>query len=86
MAVSPKKLGPPNFCVKKIKNESLSVVTTPLKFSLRLLQFGMCIVNDICDRLADIFFTQKLGGPKFFGERSLQRNGYELGVPFTVGV
>ena len=61
MAIYPKKLGPPNFCVKKLKMKAFQLLLPPLKFALRLLQFGMCIVNDICDTpalpLPDIFFT-----------------------------
>ncbi len=45
----PKNLGPPNFCVKKLKMKAFQLLLPPLKFALRLLQFGMCIVNDICD-------------------------------------
>ena len=55
--LAPKKLGPPNFCVKKLKMKAFQLLLPPLKFALRLLQFGMCIVTDICDTLADIFFT-----------------------------
>ena len=66
--LSPKNLGPPNFCVKKIKMKAFQLLLPPLKFALRLLQFGMCIVNDICDTLpADIFFTFPPAGPQTKG-------------------
>ena len=31
--------------------KAFQLLLPPLKFALRLLQFGMCIVNDICDTL-----------------------------------
>ena len=71
--LSPKNLGPPNFCVKKIKMKAFQLLLPPLKFALRLLQFGMCIVNDICDTPpplllpADIFFTFPPAGPQTKG-------------------
>ena len=68
--LSPKNLGPPTFCVKKLKMKAFQLLLPPLKFALRLLQFGMCIVNDICDRAAaaaDIFFTFPPAGPQTKG-------------------
>ena len=66
--LSPKNLGPPNFCVKKLKMKAFQLLLPPLKFALRLLQFGMCIVTDICDRpLLDIFFTFPPAGPQTKG-------------------
>ena len=41
--------GPPNFCVKKLKMKAFQLLLHPLKNALRLLQFGICIVIDICD-------------------------------------
>ncbi len=69
--LSPKKLGPPIFCSKKLRMKAFQLLLPPLKFALRLLQFGMCIVNDICDRAAaaaaDIFFTFPPAGPQTKG-------------------
>ena len=68
--LSPKNLGPPNFYVKKLKMKAFQLLLPPLKFALRLLQFGMCIVNDICDTLPpplDIFFTFPPAGPQTKG-------------------
>ena len=66
--LSPKNLGPPTFCVKKLKMKAFQLLLPPLKFALRLLQFGMCIVNDICDTpLLDIFFTFPPAGPQTKG-------------------
>ena len=44
-----KSLGPPNVYVKKLKTKAFQLLLHPLKNALRLLQFGMCIVVDICD-------------------------------------
>ena len=47
--------------------KAFQLLLPPLKFALRLLQFGMCIVTDICDTLADIFFTFPPAGPQTKG-------------------
>ena len=49
--------------------KAFQLLLPPLKFALRLLQFGMCIVNDICDTpaLSDIFFTFPPAGPQTKG-------------------
>ncbi len=39
-----KSLGPPNFCVKKLKTKAFQLLLYPLSPALRLLQFCMCIM------------------------------------------
>ena len=49
--------------MKKLKTKAFQLFLHPLKLALRLLKFGNCIVDDICDGGAARFFTFPRRGP-----------------------